>query len=78
MTEREKWTVPPELAEYATYTNYPGRAEELMNSPATFKNNILVAAMACETDAQWNLLARLHKAGLLRRPEEREFPDGRP
>lgn len=73
MTEK-KWTMPSELAVYAQYTNYPDRAEGLINSQATAQNNIIVAAMACETAAQWNLLARLRKAGLLLDP--RRSPDG--
>jgi hypothetical protein len=70
VTEREKRTIPPELAQYDAYTNYPGRAEELLNSSATFGNNAFVAAMACETDAQWRLLARLRGAGLLLHPDD--------
>lgn len=61
----KKWTVPPELAPYEKFTNYPGRAEELINSEATSHSNIILAAMACEAEAQWDLLARLRKAGLL-------------
>lgn len=72
MSESEKWTVPPELKVYEEYTNYPGRAEELINSTANFDNNIVKAAMGCEVAAQWDLLARLDRAGLLRRPEDRE------
>jgi len=85
---KKKWTVPPELAAYDQYTNYPGRGEELINSPASFKNNVIVAAMACEAGSQWDLLARLRQAGLLlhpddahmlcgdcRRPYERACPD---
>jgi hypothetical protein len=72
VTDREKWTVPPGLAQYGTYTNYPGRAEELINSDATYESDVITAVMACETDAQWRLLARLRKAGLLLlHPEDR-------
>lgn len=71
MSDKKKWTVPPELAAYGTYTNHPGRAEELINSDATFKNNIIVAGMAVEMDAQYRLLARLRKAGLLLHPDDR-------
>jgi hypothetical protein len=71
MSERN-WTVPPDLAPYEGFTNYPGRAEELINSDATAHSNIIVAAMACEAEAQWHLLARLHKAGLLLLPVPRE------
>ena len=73
MSDKPKWTVPPELAAYGTYTNYPGRAEELINSDATFKNNIIVAAMAVEMDAQYRLLARLREAGLLLHPDDRHL-----
>lgn len=73
MTEKKDWKVPPELAAYDTYTNYPGRAEELINSDATYKNNVIVAAMACEVGAQWNLLARLHRAGLLLHPDDASY-----
>jgi hypothetical protein len=69
----EKWKVPPELAAYGTYTDEPGRAEELVNSPATFKNNVILAAMACVADAQWRLLARLRKANLLLHPDDASY-----
>lgn len=65
-TKPERWTVPPELAPYAPFTIHGDRAEELYNSPATPFNNIVVFAMSCETRAQWMLLARLHREGLLR------------
>lgn len=70
MTDK-KWAVPPELAPYEQYTNYPGRAEELVNTKATARNNIVLAAMACEAAAQWTLLARLRKAGLLLHPDDK-------
>lgn len=70
MTGREQWKLPPELALYARFANYPGRAEELMNSNATYHNNVIVAAMACETAAQFDLLARLRRANLLLHPDD--------
>jgi hypothetical protein len=69
----KKWKVPPELAAYGTYTNYPGRAEELINSDDTFMNNVIKAAMACEAVAQWGLLTRLRKANLLLHPDDVSF-----
>jgi hypothetical protein len=67
---KEPWVPPADLAPYDGYTNYPGRAEELMNHPASFFVNAVVATMRAETDAQYALLARLHAAGLLRLPGE--------
>lgn len=67
--DKPQWQVPPELAPYARYTDQPTRAEELHNSPATFFNNLPVAVMRAEVQAQWGLLARLHAAGMLKEPE---------
>lgn len=65
-----KWKVPPELSAYDKFTNYPGRAEELVNSKATMFSNAVVSLMRAETHAQYSLLARLRKAGLLRDSHE--------
>lgn len=62
----KKWVQPPELAPYDKYTNYPKRAEELVNSTASVFNNHVVATMRAEMHAQYALLARLRDAGLLR------------
>lgn len=64
MTEK-KWMLPEHLAPYDQYTDHPGRAEELINHPATMFNNHVVALMRAATDAQYRLLARLSNAGLL-------------
>ncbi|MEV6400928.1 hypothetical protein AB0M39_40155 [Streptomyces sp. NPDC051907] len=68
MTNETKpaWTVPPDLAQYTPFTIYGDRAEELHNSPATPFNNTPAFAMSCETQAEWRLLARLRREGLLR------------
>lgn len=67
---KKKWELPPDLAVYDQYTNHPKRAEELINHPATAFNNVVVALMRAEMHAQYALLARLQKAGLLRLPQE--------
>lgn len=66
----KKWELPPDLAAYDQYTNHPKRAEELINHGASVFANAVVALMRAETRAQYDLLARLQKAGLLRLPEE--------
>lgn len=66
MSDEEKWTVPPDLAQYDQYTNHPGRAEELVNNPVSMFANHVVGIMRAEVAAQYRLLAQLHKAGLLR------------
>lgn len=70
MSTQQAWTVPPELADFEQYTNYPGRSEELANRNETVFVNAPVAIMRAETTAQWALLQRLHKAGLLKTPED--------
>lgn len=64
--EKEPYRFPPELEPYRPLLAFPGREEELMNSPATPFNNWPVYAMHCIMDGQLSLLARLHAAGLLR------------
>lgn len=70
VSDKQTWTVPPELAAYDEYINYPGRAEELINSKASFFSNAVVATMRAETDAQYALLRRLRNAGLLLHPDD--------
>lgn len=60
------WTTPPHLLPFERHTLYPGRAEELINSDATFFNNAVVASMRAETHAEWRLLERLHAIGALK------------
>jgi hypothetical protein len=74
VSDKKKWVQPPDLAAYDEYTFYPGRAEELINSDATYHSNVIVAVMAAETAAQYSLLARLRDAGLLKAPH-RAKPD---
>lgn len=62
----EPYSFPPELEAYRPYLAHAGREEELMNSPATPFNNIIVYGMHLTMDGQLRLLARLHRAGLLR------------
>jgi hypothetical protein len=66
--EQQQWTVPPELAAFDQFTNYPARAEELINSPESVFANAVKAVMRAEVSAQWALLARLYQAGLLKIP----------
>ncbi len=62
----QKWEIPPELVPYVRYTNYPTRAERLINSLARWDTHPAEAAMRAEARAQFTLLARLHEAGLLK------------
>lgn len=56
---------------YDRHTNYPGRAEELANHPASMFSNAVVGLMRAETTAQYSLLVRLRQAGLLLVPGEK-------
>lgn len=73
----EPYVFPPELMEYRPYLAYAGREEELMNSKATPFNNWPVYGMHAQMTGQLQVLARLHRAGLLRpavqaQPAQRE------
>lgn len=63
-----KWVQPPELAPYDSYTNYPGRATELIRHPASAFSDPVTALMRAEVHAQYELLGRLREDGLLRTP----------
>lgn len=66
----EPYSFPPELEPYRPYLAHAGREEELMNSRATPFNNIIVYGMHLTMQGQLGLLARLHRAGLLRPASE--------
>lgn len=66
------WSPPPELLPYARYTRYPDRPRELYNTTANAFNNLPKFVMKVETQAQWELLKRLHAAGLLKEPPDAE------
>lgn len=73
----EPYTFPPELVEYRPWMHFAGREEELMNTDATPFNNWPVWGMHSFMDGQLQLLAKLHRAGLLRpaaqaQPTQRE------
>lgn len=72
----EPYRFPQELEQYRPYLAHAGREEELMNSKATPFNNWPVHVMQAAMQGQLGLLARLHRAGLLRPAAEAEAPEG--
>lgn len=68
---QQKWKIPEGLGVYDQHTNYPGRAEELANHPASMFSNAVVGIMRAEVTGQYTLLENLRNAGLLLVPGEK-------